>query len=291
MKKLLFLSIALCASLLINSASSLTTSVKNYYAHIATATVNGVTGYVLNETSTLSGSTLVTESTVGSVTIYVGWRIWHTDSNNLTTELTTGTPVAQVSRAVDGEGLQSATWTPPQTNLNVGWDALKFIVYIQLDGFPWVPKATFTTERLVEKALNNETWTFYAYTKRLYSFPSTSATFYWGQGYNSRIEDVTFTDPSPFQGMGLKLEQGDFVAWLFFPYVNLIGSMFYGLMMLLINVPIYNRYHSFKPILIMFILFGGGSGIFTLLIPEVGMSIGWVFLLIGLTALLYQTTR
>jgi len=48
---------------------------------------------------------------------------------------------------------------------------------------------------------------------------------------------------------------------------------------------------SYFLIIVLLILFGGATGIFSLLIPEIGLGIGWIFMLLGLGGLLYKVFR
>lgn len=219
--------------------------------------------------------------------ISFGWRVWFVNNiDNSTSELTSGTPVAQVSRAATGAGIQSNTWTPPVASMSVD-DSFKLIVYINAAG-SWVAKATFTSESLKSRMLNAVAWTFYLYS----GWNATHAYVKWGSAsYNSRVENVEYVSSYPQEEMLDALLNLQFIDFLFFPYVNVLGSTFYGLLMLLICMPVYQRTHSLQPILIMFILFGGASGIFTLLIPAIGMGLGWIFLVIGLAGLLYKAFR
>lgn len=258
-----------------------------FYMRSDTHTVNTETGYVLNETadSTLSS---VNESIVGSATVYWGYRVWLVSSDGVTTELTEGSQVGQVSRSSDGEGLQSETWTPPLTKLHVGYDALKIVAYTKL--VSWIPIISFVSERLLESWLVNTTWTFYTYTNRTTS--STYSYTFWGDStHKTRIENIEFTEPSTVELITYQLSNGDFIQALTLPYTALIGNMFYGLIMLLICVPLYIRYRSFTPILIIFILFGGSTGIFSLMIPSEALLIGWIFLLFGLGGIFYRFFR
>jgi hypothetical protein len=67
--------------------------------------------------------------------------------------------------------------------------------------------------------------------------------------------------------------------------------LFYGLLLLVFFVPLYNRYKSFSPIIILLILFGGAGGILSLLVPEAGLGISWIFLIVGIGGLIYKVFR
>lgn len=267
-----------------------TTTVTWYYRS-DTHTVNGVTGYIINQT--LSATTKnVSLSLAGNSTVYWGWRVWQVKSDGSKVELSSGSPIATVNRAVDGEGFQTSTWTAPARALQIGFDALEIVLYMKVGAGSWQSRAIFVSSTLVEKSVSSVTWTFKAYTKRSYSGGTTTGYFIFGSSTrNSRIEGVTFGEADVYETMNYKLQSGDFIGFILYPYVNLIGNLFYGLVMLMLTVPLYNRYHSLTPILVLFILFGGATGIFTLLIPVAGFGITWVFMLLGLAGLLYKVFR
>ena len=168
------------------------TTTVTWYHQSDTHIVNGVTGYIANET--LSDSTKnVSLSLAGNSTVYWGWRVWQVKNDNSTVELTSGSPVATVSRSSDGEGFQTSTWTAPSTSLQIGFDALEIVLYMKIGAGSWQSRAIFVSSRLVEKSISSVTWTFQQYTKRSYSGGTTTGLFIYGSSTrNSRIEDVTF---------------------------------------------------------------------------------------------------
>ena len=171
-----------------------------------TATVNGLNTYQLGTSQSSTGlSTLVATGTGNgnqNQQVYWGIRVWKRNSSGTETEITSGTPVAQVTRTSGGIGLQSATWTPTATSLDTT-DSIVVRVYIQIGTRGWQQGGTipdFTTGQLNNNSLSNQQWTIYYYTE-YYTFSSTPAstrrtegTFYWGTStYNSRIENFSYT--------------------------------------------------------------------------------------------------
>jgi len=149
-------------------------------------TVNGLSAYILGTSqSAVSGHYSVPVDTG----YYWGIRVWKRASDGTETEITSGTPVAQVARS-SGAGLQSATWDCPLTSL-VGSDAVVVRVYERTGGATtWTLCAEFITEQLGGQSLDAATWTVYYYT----AVTAYAAVFWWGTStYNSRIVNFTWT--------------------------------------------------------------------------------------------------
>ena len=164
--------------------------------------VNGLAAYklVISQSDT-SASHVIERTGGGGYTINWGIRVWKRDSGGTEYEITGGTPVAQVSRAANGEGLLSTSWDCPQTSLN-STDAIVVGAYAEIVGqVSWTEQATFTTEQLSASQLDSAIWTVNYYTK--YESKSTGpptgkytrGTFYWGTStYNSRIGGFSWTE-------------------------------------------------------------------------------------------------
>ena len=124
-----------------------------------------------------------------------GIQVWKRSQSGTETPISAD-KVAQVTRTIPGQGLQSATWNCPETTLS-STDAIVVRVYQRFEGFSWQLAATFITPRLGATKLNATTWTVYYYTK-LYWTTSPSlqskAYFYWGTTiYNSRTQNIEYT--------------------------------------------------------------------------------------------------
>jgi len=157
-------------------------------------TVNGLTAYILGTTQS-DVEQVHKRGFSGNVGIEWGIRVWKRKSDGTEEEITNGTPVAIVSRGADGEGIQSATWTCPQTSLS-STDAIVVRVYVRELGGSWYLHAEFITEQLGASSLDGATWTVYYYTYRRYNalFDITDAWFYWGTtDKNSRIENFSWS--------------------------------------------------------------------------------------------------
>jgi hypothetical protein len=168
--------------------------------------VNGLTAFKLDITqsnTTQNGS----KTRTGIYTYYVGIRVWKRDSAGVETEITAGSPVAIVSRDVDGAGIESNTWDCPLTSL-ASTDAIVVRVYHRLGTnqdwslvvTPTLKDGVFITEQLSASSLDAVTWTVYYYlsyvTQEIVKPPYFQCVgiFWWGTStYNSRIENFQWS--------------------------------------------------------------------------------------------------
>lgn len=171
------------------------------------------TRYFQNDSHTINGLTanklLTTQSAVATfcgVTPFGqkngawGIRVWKRDSGGTETELTSGTPVAQVSRTANGQGIQSNTWDCPETAL-ADTDAIVVRVYYKINAGAWTLCQTWITNQAQNwdspNQLDSATWTIYYYTWRSYDnkMNTTQIRFYYGDAIcNSRIENFTWSE-------------------------------------------------------------------------------------------------
>ncbi len=178
------------------------------YLRNSTSTVNGLSAFELGTSQTSTSTSTTHTSSTGNgnqnLVVYFGIRVWERSSSGVETEITSGSPVAQVSRSIDGSGIQSSIWTPPTIDLT-NTDSLIVRVYIQTGTQGWNQGGTlsnFSTEQLGALSLQASQWTVYYFTERT-SFSGTPAssrsstgTFYWGSAtHNSRIENFSYSSP------------------------------------------------------------------------------------------------
>lgn len=250
---------------------------------------NNITGYGLHTGNTATYAT-VSDVTDGNATSSVGFRVWHVNYRGNLTELTTGTPNATVTRLTNSSGYQYGGWACSEKTLTLGADALKVIAYIQFGSGDWEAVATFITNPIAAKAIFSSTWNFSVYTTREYNATSnqTTATFVFGSlDRTSAISGIIFWDPTP-QEVALALGlRGDWVQMVLYPFLYLIGDLFYGCGLLFLSVTYYLRFKRWEPVLIMILLFGGG-GLFGYLIPNIAYRILYVVVLFVIATQLYR---
>jgi hypothetical protein len=171
---------------------SVTVAPRERFMRGDTHTINGLTAYKLGTSqSTVAKSFSQTEHELGEPA-YWGIKVWKRSQGGTETSLTSDI-VAQVSRTSQGQGIQSAAWNCPLTNLSTT-DSIVVRVYQKIGTSAWQLAGTFTTEQLGATQLDSSIWQIYYYTKLAFIFlpkqgiEDTKATFYWGTAtYNSRI--------------------------------------------------------------------------------------------------------
>ena len=162
-----------------------------------THTINGLLAYALNTTQSNTAKN-VKKSSGLLKDAYWGIRVYKRDSGGSETEITSGTPVAEVIRSAAGQGIQSNTWDCPETALD-STDAIIVKVYHKWTAESWVLIDTFITPQLGAETLDSSTWTVYYWTKKAFvGFPiprGVDSWFYWGTStYDSRITGFDWTE-------------------------------------------------------------------------------------------------
>lgn len=132
-----------------------------------------------------------------SGTPYWGIKVWIRHADGSETEILPGDGVKAVVYG-GSTGLQSATWTCPETAL-LDTDAVVVRVFVNTgSGWYEVSSTVFITEQLLATKLNSATWTVYYYTSYQagsgYCGSYPYGCFWWGSSsYNSRIENLLYT--------------------------------------------------------------------------------------------------
>ena len=253
-------------------------------------TINSVTGYkLLNVSSNVASTASLTSA--GDVPVTFSWQAWITHSNNATTALTTSY-VTLSSRRFDGSGLQSVQWNSPNFAFDMGFDALKVIVYTSLGGGGWLPIAVFTSDGLMYKNMVASGWTMNLYTSKVYGGGVTTATLNWGDtGSPSGISGVSFTDADIYDITLYHYATGDFIMAIIYPYTCLFGNIFWGIILFIVGAPLYIRTRNVGTFVFLMCIFGGGSGLVWALIPAPFSLAVWFLFALGLTVVLFRLAR
>ena len=261
-----------------------------FYLRSDSYTTNTETAYGLDYTNTASSST-VTDTSAGDVAATYGFRVWLIRYGGSTTELTEGTPDAVVTRAVNGSGYQNSTWTPPETSLMVGYDALKVVVYIRFDAGAWTQRAVFITHPLINSLMYAQTWTFSLYTTRTSAANTTSSFSFGSTTYNSNIQSIGFQEPLNSEVSLWRIGTGDYVGFVLGTYTDAVGASAYLIILAGFMGSLYWRTRNMGSVVFLFIIFGGSGGAIWAFVPEWAAIIVDAFLLIGAAAIVFKVIR
>lgn len=169
-------------------------SVTVYYGRYMrgdTQTINGLNAYVLSIPESTSSAS-VTQSGLEAAPSW-GIRVFVRHSDGTETEVVLDGQAGTPKAVVGGSGLQSANTSVSQTTLQ-STDSLVVRVYVWLGvDNGWSPYATFTTEQLQASTLQAATWTvFYNVRTTFNRLSGYTGTFYWGNTYNSRVQNLQY---------------------------------------------------------------------------------------------------
>jgi len=192
-------------------------------------TVNGLTCYSWGTSNTASSAYGQEQRTgIGNNGATFGIRIWKRDSLGNETEITGGSPEAQIG-ITDTEGIQKVEWKFPGVTL-AATDSLVIRVYCDI-GAGFAQVGEFTSEQLGLTSLSADYWNFELYLYHSYDSGSDTTTgrFYFGdETYQSRVCTMYKRITSHYYKAidapdGIKVT-GRFDYQLSFPRQGLIGK-------------------------------------------------------------------
>lgn len=118
------------------------------------------------------------DTIAGDYSVKLGIRVWKYHSNDTLTEITAGSPVAQVD-ATDTEQTVTGTWSCPESSL-ASTDRILVRVYNLFTGVGWYELAAFITEQLGATKLVGNQWSVNYRQRRNYAGGTTYIYLYWG---------------------------------------------------------------------------------------------------------------
>jgi len=90
---------------------------------------------------------------------------------------------------------------------------------------------------------------------------------------------------NPYQSLTTYLKNGDLIGFIVSPYTNLMGDMFWALIVLIISFPIYMKTGSLSYVAVMWLLLGSALGS---LIPASANRIAWILIGLGVSIIFYK---
>jgi hypothetical protein len=236
-----------------------------YYFRSDTHTVHSTLSYQLQ---TVNTHTPAFDSRIlaGTLNVSYGARVWAIDFFGNKYELSSGTPIAVVTKSTAGGEMKIAYWNCPAWNSMI--DALLVRIYERFDSGTWSLRRTFTTNTDKLIRLPEATWVFHYYVIRTVAGGSTNATFGHGSYtvYNSRI-DLQYYKANPWDIALARLYQNNFFAFMFVPWTYWFGNLFWVILFIGLAVMSMLRSGSFKPILAWLWILGGSGSIIWAIFP------------------------
>jgi hypothetical protein len=259
-------------------------SIINYYFRDDTYKTLGVSAYGLDSDYT---NTYLTSNV--TYPLYYGFRVWLVSSATVSTELTNGTPNATIY--LDGTetyGNYGGTWLCPETTVNLGYQALKVIVYSSANGVAWTALASYITPVLITKQIEESTW---AFTLQV-AFEGANAVYSWGNSaHRSGVSGIIFTTPLESEIQLWRINSGDYVGFILGAYIDVIGEAFYVLCLIGAAGTLYFRYRNFGVIAFFFAIFGGFGGLVWFFVPPWAAAVTSVLIIVGTSFLVWRVIR
>ncbi len=251
----------------------------------------GVAGYGLDVDHTNTAASVADSlAAVGPVTY--GFRVWLVTSNVSETEITSGTPVGQITISANGTALETADWNCPATNVILGYQALKVTVYMDYAGTGWIARASYLSGVLVTGHIVASTWTFKLYCNYTEDGSNTYVSFSWDSSdYKSGIYNVIFTKPLESELQMWRFNRGDWTGFILGAYMDVIGEAFYALILLMVAGALYFRYGHFGVIAVFFTIFGGVGGLVWFLVPPFAAAVVSAIVIIGTSFIVWRVIR
>jgi hypothetical protein len=261
------------------------------YLRNDTYTTCDVSGYGL-DTDYTNDALTISIGSAGVVNVTYGIRVSLVTSPTVITELTDGVPEAQIMLTGNFSGQISSSWVCPETNLILGFQALKVDIYVSLDsGANWAAQASYITNVLISSKLAASTWAFNLKTT-ITQATDTNASFTFGDSDNRcTISGVTLQVPLQSEIQAWRLSRGDYVGFEIGAYTDVIGSAFYVLILLIPTGILYFRYGHVGTIVFFFLLFGGTGGLVWVLVPAWAATVVSGLLILAFSVVVWRVIR
>lgn len=298
MRKLsVFLLLVLCCSVMASlvgvsygAVPTRTTQTENLYMRSDTYNVTDVVAYGL-DTDYTNTAVYVPYTSASVVNVTYGFRVYVTYSSTHVTELTSGTPVAQLPLTGNFTGQLSSSWNCPETTTILGYEAIEVNVYASANGSAWTSQAIFISNVLITNELQSSNWIF---TLQLNMTQTTNTTcgFTFGNTDNRcTIGNIVILEPLQSEKQEWRFNRGDYVGFEIGAYTDLIGSGFYMLILVMISFVLYFRYSNAAIIVFFFAIFGTSTGLVWFLVPPAAAAVVGALLILTFTFLVYRVIK
>ena len=263
---------------------------QNLYFRSDSTTIFSNTGYRLANENSYSTQFINSSTAAANDTIHWGLRVYLIN-DSVETELSPGVVVDFITLNTTYTGYSYGTWSFSGTDITIGEYAFKMVLYLKVDPYDWVAKATFYGDLLVTDELKAGTWTLCLYHAYYVDAGHTYSTAYFGEAHYASYIQVILAEPRESDLQMWRLFNADLIGFTLGPYIDLLGPAFYCLILFGICGSLYRRYSNAGIITIFFILLGGSGSILWIILPLYAIiPISILFILIG-TFVLWRLIR
>jgi hypothetical protein len=265
----------------------------NLYMRSDTYNSTGIAAYGLDTDYTNNYINVPITTTSVNATVTYGFRIYLATSATSITELTAGTPQAQISLSSNYTGQISSAWNCPNTAILLGYQSIKIDVYAKVNTGSWTAQASYITNPLLTTELMPATWTLTLNLEMQQLTTNTTSTYTFGDtNHRSTVNGVVMVVPNYTEIQMWQWLRGDVIGLIIGSYLNVMGAAFYVLIFLTIFGSLYFRHKSVGPIILVAIIFGGGSGLSVwLLMPAWAAAVFSVIIILACAALIFKVIR
>lgn len=284
-----FTSTIITSSTLTSSATStaiiIGTSNTTFYFRSDAITTNDQTGYWLGTENSNSQQSLV-DSTPPATTTYYAFDVYLARYGGTSQLLEEKIGLITAHDVALAEYI--GYWNSPDTNLLLGYDAFKVIIYSKIGDGAWTSKATFISSPIISSHLYYQTWMFKIWVNKT----STQSTLLFGNNqYNSRITGVNLKVPTDNEMQSYRWAAGDTISFIFGAYTDKMGSAAYLVILLIPTGSLYMRHKNTSIIVFLFIMFGGTGGLVWFLVPAWAATVVDALLVICYGFLVFKVIR
>lgn len=231
-----------------------------YYFRSDTYQTLGVSGYGFDADYTNSHITLTYDTPR-----YFAFRVWLYTSPTASVELTDGTYAVNMQfTGSEVNGTYSCSWECPDTNVILGYQALKIKLYTSTNGLDWASVADYVSPVLITNKIEASTWYF----SMALDFEDDDAIYRFGDTYyRSGVSGIDFQTPKESEVQKWRITSGDYAGFVLGAYIDVIGEATYVIILLCFAGVFYFRYKNFGVIIVVFGLFGGAGGLAWFFVP------------------------
>ncbi len=269
------------------------TQTLNLYMRSDTYNFSDISAYGLDTDYTNDYVSIPLTTTIENATITYGFRVYLEASTTIFTELTGGTPDAQIILNTNYTGQITSSWNCPDTTVVLGSQIIKVDVYANINNGTWTLQASYITNPLMTKELMPATWAFALNLNMSQTVGDTTCTYTFGDtDHRSTVTGITIVTPNITDIQDWQWRSHDFIGLILGSYLTVMGGSFYILIFLGLFGSLYLRHRNFGPVFFAVIIFGSGSGLSAwIFLPPYAAVIASIIIILASAAIIFKVIR